>query len=48
MFYQIFFSPQVKPHAIITYELVIYELPQKLPNELGNIRNVSKLNRMIV
>ena len=48
MFYQIFFSPQVKPCAIVTYELGIYELPQELPNELGNFRNVSKLNRMIV
>ena len=41
MFYQIFFSPQVKSCAIITYELGIYELPQELPNELGNIRSDS-------
>ena len=34
MFYQIFFSPQVKRLAIITYKHGIYELPQELPNDL--------------
>ena len=52
MFYQIFLSAQVKQWAIITYKHGIYELPYKLPNDLrlrilGNIRKVSKLDRMI-
>ena len=52
MFYQIFFSPQVKRSAIITYKHGIYELPHVLPNnlrlrKLGNIREVSKPHRMI-
>ena len=52
MFYQIFLSPQVKRWAIINYKHDIYELPHKLPNylrlrKLGNIRKVSKLQRMI-
>ena len=52
MFYQTFLSPQVKQCAIITYKHGIYELPHKLRNnlrlwELGNIRKVPKLNRMI-
>ena len=35
MFYQIFFSPQVKRGAIIiTYKHGIYELPHQLPNDL--------------
>ena len=34
MFYQIFLSPQVKRCAIITYKHDIYELPDKLPNDL--------------
>ena len=34
MFYQIFLSPHVKRWAIITYKHGIYELPQKLPNDL--------------
>ena len=34
MFYQIFFSPQVKRCAIITYKLGIYELPHELLNDL--------------
>ena len=33
MFYQIFFSPQVKRLAIITYKDGIYELPHDLPHE---------------
>ena len=33
-FHQIFFSPQVKRCAIITYKHGIYELPHKLPNNL--------------
>ena len=32
MFYQIFFSPQVKRCAIITYKHGVYELPHELPN----------------
>ena len=55
MFYQIFFSPQVKRCAIITSKHSIYELPCELPNDLrlrdlrkiGNIRKVSKPHRMI-
>ena len=34
MFYQIFFSPQEKQCAIITYKHGIYELPDELPNDL--------------
>ena len=34
MFYQIFFSPQVKRWAIITYKHGTYELPHELPNGL--------------
>ena len=34
MFYQIFFSSQVKRCAIITCKHGIYELPHELPNEL--------------
>ena len=33
MFYQIFFSPQVKRCVIVTYKDVIYELPNELPND---------------
>ena len=47
MFYQIFLSPQVKGCAIITYKHAIYELPHELPNDLGNIKKLFKLNRMI-
>ena len=56
MFYQIFFSPEVKQRAIITYKHGIYEVPQEMPQELpndwrcrklGNISKVSKLYRMI-
>ena len=32
MIYQIFLSPQMKPHVIITYKHGIYELPRELPN----------------
>ena len=48
MFYQFFFSPQVKPWAIITYKHGIYELPHELPNDLRlkNIKKVSKPHRM--
>ena len=35
MFYQIFFSPQVKQRAIITYKHGIYELPQDMPHDEG-------------
>ena len=34
MFYQIFYSAQVKRWAIITYKHGIYELSHKLPNDL--------------
>ena len=34
MFWQIFISPQVKRNAIISYKHGIYELPQKLSNNL--------------
>ena len=34
MFYQIFFSPQVKRCAIITYKHSIYELRHELLNDL--------------
>ena len=47
MFYQIFLSPQVKRCAIITYKHARYKLPHELPNDLKNIRNLSKLHRMI-
>ena len=55
MLYQIFFSPQVKRCAIITYKHGIYELPHELPNDLSqdlrkleNIRKVPELDRMIL
>ena len=35
MLYQIFFSPQVKQWAIVTYKHGIYELPHKMSNDLG-------------
>ena len=54
MFYEIFFSPQVKRFAVITYKHGIYELPHELLNDLrldlsklGNISKVPKLSRMI-
>ena len=34
MFYQIFFSPQVKQWGIITYKLGIWELPYEFPNDV--------------
>ena len=34
MFYQVFFSPQVKRWAIITYKHDIYQLPHELSNDL--------------
>ena len=34
MFYQVFFSPQVKRCAIIAYKHDIYELRHELPNDL--------------
>ena len=51
MVYQIFFSPEVKRCAVITYKHDIYEFPQALTNDLrlsisGNYeisREVSKL-----
>ena len=53
MFYQIFFSQQMKRCAIITHKHGIYELPNKLVAEdlrlriLGNIRKVLKIHRVI-
>ena len=49
MFYQVFFSPQVKRCAIITYKHGIYELPHELRKDLrlANIRKLSKPHRMI-
>ena len=35
MFYQIFFSAQVKPYAIITIKHGIYKLPRELPIEVS-------------
>ena len=32
MFYQLFFSPQMKRYAIVNYKHVMYELPHELPN----------------
>ena len=45
-------SPQPKQCVIVTYKVVIYELPndlikQKQLRKLGNIMKVSKLHRMI-
>ena len=34
MFFQIFYLPQIKQYAIITYKHGIYELPHELPNNL--------------
>ena len=34
MFHQVFLSPQVKPYAIITYKLGIYEFPDELLKDL--------------
>ena len=39
MFYQIFFSPQVKRSAIISDKHGIYELPNELPNDLRILGN---------
>ena len=34
MFYQIFFSPQLKRYVIIAYKHGIYEVPHGQPNDL--------------
>ena len=39
MFYQIFFSPEMKRSAIISNKHDIYELPHKLSNDL-RLRNL--------
>ena len=39
MFYQIFFTPQVKRWAIITYKHHKFELPRELPNDLRKLGN---------
>ena len=36
MFYQIFLLPQVKQCVIINHKHATYELPHKLPNDLGS------------
>ena len=40
---QMFLTPQMKGNAIITNQQTIYELPQKLLNNLRNILKFSKL-----
>ena len=52
MFYQIFFSPQVKRWAIITYKHDIYELPDELLKELllrilGNYEITGKFLKLV-
>ena len=52
MFYQIYFSPEVKRCVIITYAHGIYELPQKFPNNLrlkisGNYEKSGKCLNLI-
>ena len=52
MFYQIFFSPQMKRCTIITYKLGIYEFPHELLNELrltilGNQERFAKSQNFI-
>ena len=44
MFYQIFFSPQVKRRAIISNKHGIYELPHELPNDLRLRKYQENLN----
>ena len=39
MFHQIFFLPQVKRCATITYEHGTYKLPHELPNDLKLLGN---------
>ena len=51
-FFQIFFSPQVKRWANITYKHGIYKLPHEWPNDLRfrklrNIRKVLKPHRIV-
>ena len=43
MFYQIFFSPQVKRSTIISNKHSIYGLPNKLPNDLRLRKNQENL-----
>ena len=55
MFYQIFFSPQVKRCVIITYKHGMYELPHESLNDLRHkeikeirkYQEVLKLHRII-
>ena len=49
MFAQIMLSPQVKRNAIISNAHGIYQLKKRLqdPRKLGNIRQISKLHRII-
>ena len=52
MLYQTFLSPQVKRSGVISNKHGIYELPNKLPNDLrlgnlGRVRKISKLHRII-
>ena len=46
MVYQIFFSPQVKRYAIITYKHGIYDMPHELPKDLRKL-GVPKPHRII-
>ena len=45
MFYQVFFSPQVKRLVIITYKHGIYQLPHELPNDF-KLKNLRKLGNV--
>ena len=47
MFYQIFFSPQVKRWAIITYKHDVYELPDELPNNLRLMEIIPLISPLI-
>ena len=54
MFDEVFLSPQVKRSVITINKHGIYELPNKLPNDLsqnlrkmGNITKISKVHRII-
>ena len=52
MFYRIFFSPQLKPSAIISTKHGISELPHELPNDLrptilGNYESLGKSQDLI-
>ena len=47
MFYQIFFSPQVKQSVIISNKHVIYGLPHELPYDLRqNLKKLGKIKKI--